>query len=227
MRGRMGVTGLALLAMGCVAQTSGVEEQAPGVYRLTSSGSIAAATEKALGDAAALCAGQGRRAQILQREMDDSAYRLQFRCVDAGTAGAVIAANPFAPPPPPAATGRRVLPPLGATPIGAAEPMATRPGGLPPLSATPVAGYAAAPGQYAPGGLPPLAATPAGAYAAPPGQYAPTASGYAPASQYSAPGLPPVNAPQAAAPSIPRRSTVPGAGDPVTNMPPPGFWQTR
>jgi len=110
-----GLVGVLALG-GCGARSTGVVETADGMLSLTASGpDLAAATERALRDATAHCAGRGRQTQILGTQMGRDEYRLAFRCT-----GRAVAA-PVPPAPAPASPSMVMLPP-GEAPMLNGEP---------------------------------------------------------------------------------------------------------
>jgi hypothetical protein len=123
-----GLVGVLALG-GCGARSTGVVEAADGMLSLTASGpDLAAATERALRDATAHCAGQGRQTQILGTQMGRDEYRLAFRCT-----GRAVAA-PVPPPSAPATPSMVMLSP-GEAPMLYGPPFGrgTAPPPLPPL----------------------------------------------------------------------------------------------
>ncbi len=126
-----GLVGVLALG-GCGARSTGVVETADGMLSLTASGpDLAAATERALRDATAHCAGQGRQTQILGTQMGRDEYRLAFRCT-----GRAVAA-PVPPAPAPASPSMVMLPP-GEAPMLNGEPFGRGTAPAPPLPPLPL-----------------------------------------------------------------------------------------
>lgn len=211
-RGVLGcLAGLTLL-VGCGPRQDAVTDISPGVLGLRITGaSLAAATERALTEATAHCAAQGRQTQVLGTDMGRSEYQLAFRChgrVGEGlaTPGAPVPAGPQ----PMVLLQPGVAPVLDGDPFGRGRTAraAPRPAVTPPATVPTPAVQAAA--------LPPVAA-PAARVAAPAADLS-----LPPGRLFALPARPPILPALAGNAALPPVARPPVAGTPVaeTVVPP-------